>query len=123
MYFKDFDKRVIWVLYSGCFGSYLYGMQIIQFTDKAIEAILQYRNTLQIPEGSYVRVGIRQKNETNKRLLIGFDDKSDKDQLVEVQGIQVLYSPGEVFFFAGMVIDYVEEEGRKGFTFVEKQKA
>ena len=98
-------------------------MQIIQFTDKAIEAIQQYRNTLQIPEGSYVRVGIRQKNETNKRLLIGFDEKSDKDQLVDVQGIQVLYSPGEVFFFAGMVIDYVEEEGRKGFTFVEKQKA
>jgi Fe-S cluster assembly iron-binding protein IscA len=98
-------------------------IQIIEFTDKAIEAIQHYKNTLQIQEGSYVRVGIRQKNETNKRLLIGFDTMTDKDKLVEVQGLEVLYSPGEVFFFAGMMIDYVEEEGRKGFTFVEKQKA
>jgi Fe-S cluster assembly iron-binding protein IscA len=31
----------------------------------------------------------------------------------------VIYHPGEIFFFAGMKIDYVEEQGRKGFTFVE----
>lgn len=98
-------------------------IQIIEFTDRAVKAIHQYRVTLQIPEGSYVRVGIRQKNETNKRLLIGFDEPTDKDKIVDIQGLNVLYSPGEVFFFAGMVIDFVEEEGRKGFTFVEKQKA
>ena len=98
-------------------------IKIIEFTERAIEAIHQYRFTLQIPEGNYVRVGIRQKNETNKRLLIGFDELTDKDKTVEVQGLKVLYSPGEVFFFAGMVIDFIEEEGRKGFTFVEKQKA
>lgn len=98
-------------------------MEIIQFTEKAIAAISGYHQTLQIPEGSYVRVGIRQKNETNKRLLIGFDEPTDKDKIAEIQGVKVLYHPGEIFFFAGMVIDYVEEEGRKGFTFMEKPKA
>lgn len=97
-------------------------MQLIQFTDAAIEAIEKYKSTLQIPEGHYLRVGIRQKNETNKRLLIGFDEKTDKDKLDQVQGLDIIYHPGEIFFFAGMVIDYKDEEGRKGFTFVEKGK-
>lgn len=94
-------------------------MDIIQFTPAAVEAIENYKRTLQIPENHYLRVGIRQKNETNKRLLIGFDEKTEKDKLAAVQGIEVIYSPGEVFFFAGMQIDYVEQDNRKGFTFVE----
>jgi Fe-S cluster assembly iron-binding protein IscA len=98
-------------------------MEIIQFTDRAIDAIVSYQQTLQIPNNSYVRVGIRQKNETNKRLIIGFDEKSDKDKLSNIQGLEVIYHPGEIFFFAGMIIDYVEEETRKGFTFVEKPKS
>lgn len=98
-------------------------MEIIQFTQAAIQAIESYKQNLQIPTDHYLRVGIRQKNETNKRLLIGFDQKSDKDQLTNVQGIDVIYSPGEVFFFAGMVIDFQENDTRKGFTFVEQNKS
>jgi Fe-S cluster assembly iron-binding protein IscA len=98
-------------------------MKLIQFTDKAIEAIISYKQSLQIPEDNYLRVGIRQKNETNKRLLIGFDTKGDKDTEDTVQGIRIIYHPGEVFFFAGMIIDYSEEGERKGFTFIEKSKS
>ncbi|TAE89504.1 MAG: hypothetical protein EAY81_02260 [Bacteroidetes bacterium] len=97
-------------------------MNIIKFTDKAIDALQQYKTNLQIPENHFIRIGIRQKNETNKRLLIGFDEKMEKDQLATIQGLQVIYSPGEVFFFAGMEIDYVEEATRKGFTFIESKK-
>ncbi len=95
---------------------------VIEFTGKAIEAIHKYRNTLQIGDDHYLRVGIRKKNETNKRILIGFDTKNERDKEEEVQGIKIVYAPGEIFFFAGMIIDYVEQEGRKGFVFVEKSK-
>lgn len=97
-------------------------MNIIELTAAAIAAVKQYEKELQIPAGHALRVGIRQKNETNKRLLIGFDEKTDKDRETEVSGIRIIYHPGEVFFFAGMQIDYVEEPGRKGFTFTEQKK-
>jgi iron-sulfur cluster assembly protein len=96
-------------------------MNIIRFTQSALEAVRVYKKSLQIPEGYYLRVGIRQKNETNKRLSIGFDAKTDTDQIVHIQGVDVIYKPGEVFFFAGMIIDFVEESNRKGFTFVEQK--
>jgi Fe-S cluster assembly iron-binding protein IscA len=97
-------------------------MNIIKFTDNAISALKQYQISLQIPDNHFIRIGIRQKNETNKRLLIGFDEKTEKDQLASIQGLEVIYSPGEVFFFAGMEIDYVDEGTRKGFTFIESKK-
>ena len=97
-------------------------MEIIQFTPAAIQAIEKYKQTLQIPANYQLRVGIRQKNEANKRLLIGFDEVQEKDKQVQIQGLEVIYSPGEVFFFAGMQIDYQEDGNRKGFTFIEKSK-
>jgi Fe-S cluster assembly iron-binding protein IscA len=93
--------------------------ELIHFTPAAIEAIKQYRIHLNIDDTYALRVGIRQKNEANKRLLIGFDAKSSKDTETIISGIKVIYSPGEVFFFAGMTIDFADRDGRKGFTFIE----
>ena len=97
-------------------------MDIIHFTDTAVAAIKTYQQTLQIGSTQYLSVGIRQKNETNKRLIIGFDEKTDKDSVANVQDIAIIYHPGEVFFFAGMEIDFVDDGNRKGFTFTEKKK-
>ncbi len=97
-------------------------MEIVKFTSAAIAAIERYRRTLMIPKTHYLRIGIRQKNETNKRLLIGFDEKTDKDKAAVINGLDVIYTPGEVFFFAGMLIDFVEQDGRSGFTFSETNK-
>lgn len=97
-------------------------MDIIQFTDAAVAAIKTYQQTLQVDANQYLRVGIRQKNETNKRLIIGFDEKTDKDSVANIQDIAIIYHPGEVFFFAGMEIDFVDDGNRKGFTFTEKKK-
>jgi len=97
-------------------------MQMIEFTPQAIEAINQYKTTLLIPEGYFLRVGIRQKNAQDKGLLIGFDEKTDKDRSANVNGIEVIYNAGQIFFFAGMIIDYQDLDGRKGFKFLEKSK-
>jgi Fe-S cluster assembly iron-binding protein IscA len=78
---------------------------------------------LQIPQGYALRVGIRQKNDQDKGLVIGFDEKSEKDKLANVQGVDVIYNAGQIFFFAGLLIDFKEREGKKGFFFVEKKKS
>ncbi len=97
-------------------------MQLIEFSAAAKEAILSYQQTLKIPEDYFLRVGIRQKNAQDKGLLIGFDAKTDSDKLANIDGIEVIYNAGQIFFFAGMLIDFVEQNGRKGFKFVEKVK-
>ncbi len=97
-------------------------MNLIEFTNEALDAIKLFRINLNIPESHFLRVGIRQKNAQDKGLLIGFDEIGEKDKQSEIQGLNVIYNPGQVFFFAGMIIDYTEQNGRKGFKFIEKQK-
>jgi Fe-S cluster assembly iron-binding protein IscA len=97
-------------------------MRIIEFTNIAKEAILNYKDSLQIPTDHYLRVGIKQKNSQEKGLLIGFDSINDKDKLVEQDGIELIYHPGQALFFAGMIIDYREKDGKKGFVLVENKK-
>jgi iron-sulfur cluster assembly protein len=97
-------------------------MNMIEFTPAALEAIEHYKQTLQIPAGYALRVGIRQKNAQDKGLLIGFDEKNEKDRSAIISGVEVIYNAGQIFFFAGMVIDYQDQQGRKGFMFLEKSK-
>lgn len=97
-------------------------MQLIEFTPAAIEAISHYKETLQIPLNYFLRVGIRQKNAQDKGLIIGFDEKGPKDKQEMVQGVEVIYNAGQVFFFAGMLIHFEDRAGKKGFFFVEKAK-
>lgn len=97
-------------------------MQLIEFTEQALHAINHYKQTLQIPEGYYLRVGLRQKNAQDKGLIIGFDQKTEKDKLEVVQGVDVIYTAGQVFFFAGMVIHFAERDEKKGFQLLEKAK-
>jgi len=95
-------------------------MQLIEFTEAAKQAIAEYREQLMIPDTHYLRIGIKQKNSTDKGLVIGFDAPTDKDQQSEVDGIKLIYHPGQVFFFAGMVIDYRVLNDKKGFKLVER---
>ncbi len=97
-------------------------MQLIEFTPSAIEAIIAYKKTLNIPEGFALRVGIKQKNAQDKSLLIGFDTKTEKDKAIKINGIDIIFNADQIFFFAGMLIDFIEQNGRKGFKLVEKAK-
>jgi Fe-S cluster assembly iron-binding protein IscA len=97
-------------------------MQLIEFTAAAKQAISAYRNQLMVPATHLLRIGIKQKNATDKGLVIGFDEPTEKDQQSEVDGIQLIYHPGQVFFFAGMVIDFVEKNDKKGFQLVERNQ-
>jgi Fe-S cluster assembly iron-binding protein IscA len=97
-------------------------MQLIEFTPAALKAISHYKETLQIPSNYLLRVGIRQKNAQDKGLIIGFDEKGTKDKQESVQGVEVIYNAGQVFFFAGMLIHFEDRGSKKGFFFVEKAK-
>lgn len=96
-------------------------MNLVHLTPSAIKAIQQYRVNLQIPDNYFLRIGIKQKNASDKGLVIGFDEPTDKDKVVEVEGIKIIYHPGQALFFAGMQVDFMERDGKEGFELIEKK--
>lgn len=97
-------------------------MKLIEFTPEAIKKIKEYHQNLMIPENYSLRIGIKQKNASDKGLIIGFDLKQEKDSETEIDGIKIIYHPGQIFFFAGMIIDFGEKNGKQGFLLKEKNK-
>lgn len=96
-------------------------MNIIHLTPAAVAAIIEYKANLQIPENHFLRIGIKQKNANVKGLIIGFDEPNDKDKTIDIEGIKIVYHPGQALFFAGMQIDFLERDGKKGFELMEKK--
>jgi Fe-S cluster assembly iron-binding protein IscA len=96
-------------------------LNIIHLTAAAIQAINDYKVSLQIPTTHFLRIGIKQKNATNKGLIIGFDEPTDKDKTTEIEELRIVYHPGQALFFAGMQIDFLERDGKKGFELAEKK--
>jgi len=97
-------------------------MQLIEFTTEALKQIKEFKKTLMIPDDYRLRIGIKQKNASDKGLIIGFDTATEKDRETEIDGIKIVYHAGQIFFFAGMMIDFIERNGKKGFVLKEKSK-
>ncbi len=90
----------------------------IKITEKAqteIKNIIAHKN---IPEGYFLRVGVKGGGCGGMSYLLGFDKPKNDDQKFEVEGIPVLVEKKHFMFLMGMEVDFYEGNDTRGFTFV-----
>jgi iron-sulfur cluster assembly protein len=97
-------------------------MQVIHFSTKALEAIESYKKNLQIQSNHFLRIGIKEKSNNEKGLIIGFDEVKEQDKKTIINGLEIIYQASHLLYFAGMEIDFVERNGQKGFELVGLKK-
>ena len=89
---------------------------MIEISKKAQDEIHKALTIKGIPEGYFLRVGIKG-GACSANYLLGFDKKEGNDEIHNIQGIDVLINKGHLMYLIGLTIDF-EEEGN-GFTFVK----
>ncbi len=90
----------------------------IQFTPRALDQIRKLRASMNLNEETYLRIGVKGgKGCMVVEKLLGFDQKTDNDEVFEVEDIQFVIRKGESLYVAGMEVDYLEEGNSKGFLF------
>ena len=73
---------------------------------------------MNLNEETYLRIGVKGgKGCMVVEKLLGFDQKTDNDEVFEVEDIQFVIRKGESLYVAGMEVDYLEEGNSKGFLF------
>lgn len=92
---------------------------MISVTDIAKEKLIELRVKEGHKEDSMLRVSVKGGGCSGLMYDLGFDDdKSEKDQVIEDNGMQILVDKKSVLYLAGTTLDFSDGLNGKGFQFV-----
>jgi iron-sulfur cluster assembly protein len=87
----------------------------IQITDKAKAEITATLEANKIPDTYALRVGIKG-GACSGTFLLGFDTKTEFDQLYLIDGIRVYIDKRHLMYVVGLSVDYEEGLNGAGYT-------
>lgn len=93
----------------------------IHITSKAKEEIISTLEANKIPDTYGLRVGLKG-GACSGTFLLGFDTKTEFDQLYVIQGIRVYIDKRHLMYVIGVQVDYEEGLNGSGYT-VSTQKS
>lgn len=70
-----------------------------------------------VPDGYGLRVGVKGGGCSGFSYLLGFDVKKEKDQVYEIDGMQVFIEKTHAMYLIGMEIDWHDDLNNRGFIF------
>lgn len=89
----------------------------ISLSDGAITQLKRLQEEKQVPEGYGLRVGIKGGGCSGFSYVLGFDEKSEKDEEFEVKGLKVYMEKSHALYLLGMEIDWLDGLNNRGFVF------
>jgi iron-sulfur cluster assembly protein len=67
--------------------------------------------------GKYLRVGVKGGGCSGMSYLLGFEDKTEKDDIYEIDDISCIINPAHLIYLNNMEIDWEGGLNARGFTF------
>ncbi|MEQ1592778.1 MAG: iron-sulfur cluster biosynthesis family protein [Thiobacillaceae bacterium] len=90
---------------------------MIKITDAAAAQIKIAANNPDVT-GMILRVAAKRMNDDSITFGMGFDQEREADELVIVNGTELLLAKPSLPFIQGVTLDYVEMEGEMRFIFI-----
>lgn len=66
---------------------------------------------------AYLRIGVKGGGCSGMSYVLGFENKTDKDDIYEIEGIACIINPAHLIYLANMEIDWQGGLNARGFTF------
>ena len=89
----------------------------VTFTSGAIQEIKRLMGDEGFDTTQYLRVGVKGGGCSGMTYVLGFDEKEDKDDIFEIDGIKFLINPAHGIYLTGMEIHFEGGLNSRGFTF------
>lgn len=86
-------------------------------TERAAKQIRKIKEDENLDEGLFLRVAVEGGGCSGLSYKLGFDVKTDEDQVVESQGLDIVIDPKHMMYLNGISIDYPDGLDARGFTF------
>ncbi|NTS41447.1 iron-sulfur cluster assembly accessory protein [Flavisolibacter sp. BT320] len=89
----------------------------VQFTDGAVTEIKRLMQEPGFDQSKTLRIGVKGGGCSGLSYVLGFDDRGEKDNAYEVNGVPFVMDPAHELYLAGMQIDWENGLNNRGFTF------
>lgn len=89
----------------------------INLTERAAHQILKIKDKENLGDDLYLRVAVEGGGCSGLSYKLGFDIRTDEDNLYECKGIEVVVDPKHIIYLDGIEIDYPDGLDARGFTF------
>ena len=89
----------------------------VNITKKALKKILEIKKQKKIDDAYHLRLGVKPAGCGIASHMIGFDHPTAKDEVFELDGIQVIIEKIQLMHLAGKSVDYDVVDGEAGFLF------
>lgn len=80
---------------------------------KEIKRIMEHDTN----SGKFLRIGVKGGGCSGMSYLLGFEDKTDKDEIYEIEEISCIINPAHLIYLANMEINWESGLNARGFTF------
>lgn len=90
---------------------------IIKLTPSAMAQLKRIMQEQNVPEGYGLRVGVKGGGCSGFSYILGFDERKEKDQVYDVDGLPVFIERSHGMYLLGMEIDWHEGLNNRGFVF------
>jgi iron-sulfur cluster assembly protein len=88
----------------------------VTLTQSAVDEIKKLANEESNVE-KYLRIGVKGGGCSGMSYLLGFENKTDKDEVYEIDDIFCIINPAHLIYLKGMEINWEDGLNARGFTF------
>ena len=89
----------------------------VTFTKNAIAEIKRLMKEDGFDNTQYLRVGVKGGGCSGMTYILGFEQKTENDEIFEVQGMPCIINPAHAIYLTGMEIEWEGGLNSRGFTF------
>ena len=89
----------------------------VVLTEGAIKEIKRLMNEPGFDSSKYLRIGVKGGGCSGMSYILAFDNKAEKDNFYEIEGIPIVITPAHGIYLAGMQINWESGLNSRGFTF------
>lgn len=86
-------------------------------TSRAVKQINKIRKEENLDENLFLRVAVEGGGCSGLSYKLGFDIRTDEDQLFHSEGLEIIIDPNHLIYLGGIEIDYPDGLDARGFTF------
>jgi iron-sulfur cluster assembly accessory protein len=89
----------------------------VVLTSRAVKQINKIRKDENLDEHLFLRVAVEGGGCSGLSYKLGFDIRTDEDQLFHSGGLDIIIDPNHLIYLGGIEIDYPDGLDARGFTF------